>query len=195
MMIVNRQNEYRRRLLLVVFESSWLLFLGSCARHSPAQTSPAQSSASTSAPAAPMAKSWPLARGNALAQGVAEGELPEKLDVVWKMTVEKGAFEATPVIADGVAYLGDMDGKVFALSLADGKEVWSRKLESGFIASPAVRGNLVYLGDIDGKFYALDTKSGEPKWTFEAEAEIDNGANFWGENLLFGSQDAHLYCL
>ena len=140
-------------------------------------------------------KNWPLARGNGMGQGVAEGELPEKLDGVWKMPVEKGAFEATPVIQDGVIYIGDMDGKVYALNLANGKEVWSRKFESGFIASPAIRGGLLYLGDMDGKFYALDIKTSEPKWTFTAGAEIDNGANFWKENVLFGSQDASLYCL
>ena len=69
------------------------------------------------------------------------------------------------------------------------------KVESGFIASPAIRGELLYIGDIDGKFYALDIKTGQPKWTFDAEAEIDYGANFWKDNVLFGSQDANLYCL
>jgi outer membrane protein assembly factor BamB len=105
----------------------------------------------------------------------------------------KGARQK--VIADGVAYLGDMDGKVFAWNLADGKELWNYKVESGFIASPAIRGGLLYIGDIDGKFYALDIKTGQPKWTFSAEAEIDSGANFWKDNVLFGSQDANLYCL
>ena len=80
-------------------------------------------------------------------------------------------------------------------NLADGKEVWTYKTESGFIAAPAVRGGLLYVGDIDGKFYALDAKTGKPKWTFAAEAEIDSGANFWKDNVLFGSQDATLYCL
>jgi outer membrane protein assembly factor BamB len=140
-------------------------------------------------------KSWPLFRGDSLAQGVSPSALPEKPEVVWKVTVEKGAFDGTPVIADGIVYLGDMDGKIYALRLADGKEVWTHKVESGFIAAPAVRGNLLYLGDIDGKFYAFDIKTGQPKWTFQADAEIDSGANFWKDNVLFGSQDAHLYCL
>jgi outer membrane protein assembly factor BamB len=140
-------------------------------------------------------KSWPLGRGNALAAGVAKTTLPEQPELIWKVSVEKGAFEGTPVIADGVVYLGDMDGKVYAWRLADREELWTYKVESGFMASPAIRGGLLYIGDIDGKFYALDIKTGQPKWTFAAEAEIDNGANFWNENVLFGSQDANLYCL
>jgi outer membrane protein assembly factor BamB len=120
------------------------------------------------------AKSWPLGRGDALAQGVAKTSLPDKPEIVWKVEIEKGAFEATPVIADGVVYLGDMDGKVYAWNLADGKEIWTYKVASGFMASPAIRGGLLYIGDIDGKFYALDIKTGQPKWTFAAESEIEN---------------------
>ena len=86
---------------------------------------------------------WPLGRGNALADGVAKTTLPEKPEVAWKVEIDKGAFEGTPVIANGVVYLGDMDGKVYAWSLADGKEVWTYKVESGFIASPAIRGGLL----------------------------------------------------
>ena len=139
--------------------------------------------------------SWPLGRGGTLANGVATSSLPDKLDVLWKVEIKGGAFEGTPVIDAGVVYLGDMDGKVYAWNLADGKELWTYKVESGFLAAPAIRNGLLYIGDIDGKFYALDIKTGQPKWTFEAEAEIDNGANFWNDNVLFGSQDANLYCL
>src|SRR5205085_8807725 len=38
-------------------------------------------------------KMWQLARGNALADGVAKTKLPEKLEVVWKVTIDKGAFD------------------------------------------------------------------------------------------------------
>src|SRR5262245_44673230 len=141
------------------------------------------------------ATQWPLGRGNVLADGVAKTKLPQKPEVVWKVTIDKGAFDGTPVIADGVAYLGDMDGTVYAWKLADGTEIWKRKFESGFIASPSLRGELLYVADMDGKLHALDVKTGEPKWTFAAESEIDNGVNFWKDNVLFGSQDSKLYCL
>ncbi len=141
-------------------------------------------------------KSWPLFRGDPQAQGVAKTRLPDKPQVVWSVKVEGGAFESTPAIDGGVVYLADMDGKLSALNLADGKELWHHQIEGGgYIASPAVRGELVYIGDIDGKFYAFDRKSGQPRWTYSADAQIDSGANFWKDNVLFGSQDANLYCL
>jgi outer membrane protein assembly factor BamB len=179
-------NTHRRRFLAATAASGLLL---SASRLSAADVQPASASASS-------AKSWPLFRGDTLASGVAKAALPEKLEVVWSMKVAGGAFESTPAIADGVCYLADMDGKLYALNLADGKEIWTHQIDGGFIASPSVRGELLYLGDIDGKFYAFDRKAGgQPKWTFQADAQIDSGANFWKDNLLFGSQDANLYCL
>src|SRR4051812_33029148 len=56
------------------------------------------------------ATSWPLGRGNVLACGVAKTTLPDKPELLWKIPIEKGAFDGTPVIAEGVVYLGDMDG-------------------------------------------------------------------------------------
>ena len=82
-------------------------------------------------------KAWPLFRGDPQAQGVAKTKLPDKPQLLWTMKVEGGAFESTPAIADGVVYLADMDGKLSALNLADGKEIWHHKIDGGYIASPA----------------------------------------------------------
>ncbi len=173
-----------------------IIWLMGCVRQTPNSIEVASAAVTMPAERATESnESWPLARGNVLADGVAKTKLPEKLEVAWKVTIDKGAFDGTPVIADGVVYLGDMDGMVYAWKLADGSEIWKRKFESGFIASPSLRDSLLYVADMDGKLYALDRKTGEPKWTFAAEGEIDNGVNFWKDLLLFGSQDSKLYCL
>src|SRR6187401_298716 len=65
---------------------------------------------------------WPVMRGDALATGVAPNSLPAKLQVLWKYSVEGGAFDVTPAVVAGVVYIGDLDGRVLAISLADGKE-------------------------------------------------------------------------
>ncbi|HUE72533.1 MAG TPA: PQQ-binding-like beta-propeller repeat protein, partial [Pirellulaceae bacterium] len=140
-------------------------------------------------------KNWPIFRGDATSSGVAHTTLPVKLDKLWEFKVEGGAFDSTAAIVDGVVYIGDMDGELRALNLADGKEIWTFPTDSGFLAAPAVKDGLIYIGDIDGKCYCIDAKSGKEKWIFSAEAEVDSSANFWKENVLFASQDRHLYCL
>ena len=138
---------------------------------------------------------WPLFRGDACSTGTARGQLPDQLSVLWKFTVEKGAFEGTPVIADGVIYIGDLDGRIYAIDLQSGKSKWTYETNSGFLAAPAVADGRLYIGDYDGRFYCLDCREGKKLWEYESQAEIDSGANFFGENVLFGSQDATLYCL
>lgn len=141
-------------------------------------------------------KNWPVFRGDVLASGIAHTKVPDNLEQLWKMEVANGAFEATPVVVDGIVYIGDLDGKLFALDLKDGKEKWNWKIDSGFMASPAVRRWL----DLSRRYqqhmcHCIDASTGKEKWKFTAEAEVDSSTNFWQDKVLFGSQDRHLYCL
>ncbi len=140
---------------------------------------------------------WPYFRGDARSTGVARTELPAELDVLWEHKVNQGAFEGTPAITGGknkTVYLGDLDGSLFALNLDTGKVLWEYKVEIGFVTAPAVKDDQIYIGDIDGIFYCLDLK-GELVWKHQTNAEINSSANFYGSNVLFGSQDTKLYAL
>ena len=141
---------------------------------------------------------WPMFRGNAMATGVADGTLTDNPQLLWKFSVPKGSFNATPVVVDDTVYIGDLDGTFYAIDLLTGEPRWKFDLDAdkaGFAAAAAVRDGSVYVGDIDGTFICLDAKTGEKKWTFKTDGEIDSAANFYQVNVLFGSQDATLYCL
>ena len=43
------------------------------------------------------------------------------------------------MIADGVVYIGDLDGNIYALDLQTGNERWKKKLDTGFTSAAAVR--------------------------------------------------------
>lgn len=157
--------------------------------------------------------SWPVFRGDAGSSGFTNVELPSKLETLWEFKVPggKGAFEGTPVVAlhsktkKPVAYIGDLDGALYAFDLESGELKWSKQLEIvrkdekkhksfSFSSSPAYRDGRIFIGDIDGVFYCVD-EEGELQWHFEAEAEISSSPNFYKGNVLFGSQDAKLYLL
>ena len=61
-------------------------------------------------------EAWPVFRGNPSSSGVATSQLPPQLDVLWRFSVEGGAFEGAAAIVDGVVYIGDLDGKIYALA-------------------------------------------------------------------------------
>jgi outer membrane protein assembly factor BamB len=98
------------------------------------------------------------------------------------------------VVADGRVLVADVMGKIYALDRADGKELWRRNYDTGFLASPAIQGDLVVIGDIEGNLYAIEAKTGQQRWKQTTEGEINGAVAFHDENVLATSQDGKLYC-
>lgn len=139
--------------------------------------------------------SWWYFRGNAQAQGFVEKRtLPDTLRVVWEFEAERTAFEGSPVLYEGKVVLGDMDGTLWCLDAMTGKKQWSQETDFGFFASPTVSEDGIFIGDSNGVFHCFDWE-GNPVWTYEAGAQIDSAANFYKDQVLFGSEDSVLYSL
>jgi outer membrane protein assembly factor BamB len=141
---------------------------------------------------------WPLFRGDPLMTGVGTAALPDQLEELWEFKTghgkTSGGIEGAPAVAGGVAFVASLDKFLYAVDIATGKEKWKTKL--GYMkASPSVRKDRVYVGDLDGKFHCVNAADGKVVWSFEAGGEIQAGANFHGDNILFGSHDGTLYCL
>jgi outer membrane protein assembly factor BamB len=139
------------------------------------------------------AADWPLFRGNPLQTGVASSSLPDALEIRWKFNA-KDSIESSAAIVNGTAYAGSMDGYLYALSLATGKEKWRYKA-APIKAAPSVHGFAVYVGDTDGIFHCVERATGKKRWTFETAGEISSCPNFAKDMPLFGSGDETLYCL
>lgn len=145
------------------------------------------------APGAVHADDWAVFRGDPQLQGRA-GSLPASLEPLWLYEVEEG-IEGGAAVVDGVVFVGGLDGKLHAVSLADGKGLWTYDATDELKASPSVHAGVVYIGDASGIFHAVDAATGKARWTFETEGEIVSSANFHGGRILFGSNDEFLYCL
>ena len=137
---------------------------------------------------------WLSFRGNPQLTGVATGELPENLELIWAFEAEDGV-ESTAAIAAGTVYVGSLDGYLYAIDLENGQLRWKYQASGEVKSSPTVFSNVVYFGDGMGVFHAVETQTGEARWTFETEAEIISSANVAQNRLLFGSYDQYLYCL
>ena len=187
----------------IVFAGLAILILGCDQSHDAAaekslQDTVAETNVDRPPPTFAANENWPFFRGDAKSTGVARTQLPEQPDVLWEYKVTNGAFESTPAIVQcgdtKVVYIGDLDGSLLALDLDTGKKIWEFKVEIGFVTGPAIKDDHIYIGDIDGIFYCLD-KDGELVWKHQTDAEINSSANFYGSDVLFGSQDTKLYSL
>lgn len=141
------------------------------------------------------AADWPTARGNARSSGVAEGKVSDTPKVQWTFSPDNAAFEATPVVADGIVYAGSLTGHFYALDLKTGKERWSFFTKLGFSAPAAVSAGRVFVGDSDGFFHALDAKTGKPLWKVETGGIMNAAPGFYKDRVLFTVESGELYCL
>lgn len=103
---------------------------------------------------------------------------------------------STPVVANGVAYFGSLDHKVYAIRVDDGTLQWEFKTDGGVVASPLVIDGRVYVGSFDRNFYAIDAVSGDEVWRFtEASNWYWGAAVAGGGAILAPSLDGILYAL
>lgn len=147
------------------------------------------------------AEAWPMFRGTVEGTGRSAAVLPLPLAPRWQKQVSEIGFDATPVIADGSIYLGDLDGSFWAISLADGDIRWTTTGSLGYTAAAAACGDVIVVGDIDGAVHGLSAADGSTLWTHESAGEISGGPTVLSATddlplrVLVGSQDATLSCL
>jgi outer membrane protein assembly factor BamB len=97
------------------------------------------------------AESPPVAlfRGGPERTGSISGtRLPEDPAVRWKTELER--FPGQPLLSDGVIYVGDLDGTLYAIRAADGSILWTITTGSQIFAAPAKRGDIIYFTSRNG---------------------------------------------
>jgi outer membrane protein assembly factor BamB len=137
---------------------------------------------------------WVSFRGNPQLTGVSDSELSENLRLLWTFQAAD-MIESTIAVVDGTAYVGALDGFLYAIDAQTGEKRWTYQTSGSIKASPSVDKGVIYFGDSEGVFHAVDIASQHTKWQFRTEGEIISSANFVDDRVLFGSYDGFLYCL
>src|SRR5579863_2298052 len=105
-----------------------------------------------------------------------------KLGVAWTMPLTMntshtdGAFASTPVIANGVVYVQDLDSNVYAINLATGKVLWTHHYGSlnGGPDGVNVTGGVVYAATATAAV-ALEAATGTQLWSRTLTGNDDEG--------------------
>ncbi|MGB3305361.1 MAG: PQQ-binding-like beta-propeller repeat protein [Thermomicrobiales bacterium] len=119
----------------------------------------------------------------------------DSLTALWQVDVG-GPVSATPVISDGVAFIGSYDGTLYALDLVSGVTRWSYasgspvqepnlKIPLGITGSAAVGDNVVYVGDSAAVVHAIDRTTGEARWTKKIDDQPQ--ASIWSSPVIAGN--------
>ena len=97
------------------------------------------------------------------------------LRLAWSYSMNDGSrWLATPIVANGLMYIGEGTGRIIALDAATGELVWShtRTFPADIALSEANRrfrgvsiyGDTIYWGTSNSYLVALDARTGEQRW-------------------------------
>jgi eukaryotic-like serine/threonine-protein kinase len=114
----------------------------------------------------------------------------------WKFTTED-EIRCSPVAHRNMAFVGSYDTNMWAVNLADGKQVWKFHTEGGIASSPVIdsANNLVLFGSEDMVFRAVDYRNGRISWSFNTKGRIRSSGRLAHDHVFFGSDDGKVYAL
>lgn len=95
----------------------------------------------------------------------APADLASQPSLWWKYKAN-GPFVGTPVIRDGIAYIGSLDSTLYALDLSQKKLKWKLSTGGAIRSSACIDGNTLYLLSSDGLLYRVGIDSGMLEGTF-----------------------------
>lgn len=126
------------------------------------------------------AADWPMWRADAGRSGVWQGDLPEKLSLIWQRELPplqpayqnpRLQFDAgyEPVASGGLVFVGSsVSDCVTAYDAATGAQVWRVSVEGPVRCAPVVWQERVYFGSDDGHLYCVTAAQGELVWKYRA---------------------------
>lgn len=117
--------------------------------------------------------------------------------VLWRARI--GPSESSPLVANGLVYVGDWRGKVYALDATTGEERWSFQTGGKVKGAVALSGSRLFVGSYDHRVYALDARTGALVWRASAQDRLGGRGTFYSTpavaygRVYIGSTDGKLY--
>ena len=118
-------------------------------------------------------------------------------EVRWSKTI--GPSESSPLLVGNRLYVGDWEGRLWALDARTGKTIWTYRAGGPIKGAAAFTAGRVYFGSYDGHVYCVGAKSGKLVWKARAQARLYGGSRFYSTpalafgRLYIGSTDGKVY--
>lgn len=116
-------------------------------------------------------------------------------ELLWSPFVTGDKIWSTPLIANGVIYFGSHDRNVYAVSVADGRELWRFPTGGAVVTRPLLFQDTLVVGSFDRNLYGINIRDGSRRWAFQSENWFWAGAVSNGKVIFAPSMDGNLYAL
>jgi outer membrane protein assembly factor BamB len=118
-------------------------------------------------------------------------------DIRWRKTI--GPSESSPLLVGNRLYVGDWDGRVWALDARSGRTIWRYPTRGPIKGAVAYNAGRLYVGSYDGHVYCLGAQKGRLIWKAKAQRRLYGKSRFYSTPALaygrvyIGSTDGKIY--
>ena len=137
---------------------------------------------------------WGMFGGNPQHTRYVAETLQPPLKQIWS-TRTQGPIVASPVVADGIVYVGSRDNNLYALDSQRGTVRFKFATGNRLEAAAVVVGETVVLGSTDGNLYAVHTTSGQECWRRRLAGPIRSAANAAHNRIFVGDEAGTLWAI
>ena len=117
--------------------------------------------------------------------------------ILWKKTI--GPSESSPLVVGASVYVGDWDGRVWALRRTTGATRWVTDVAGEVKGGVAITGNRLFVGDYSGHLYALNATTGKVLWKAHSQPRLGSTGTFYATpavaygRVYVGATDGKMY--
>ena len=135
---------------------------------------------------------WESFRGN----DKNTGYVPQPIDIpnklLWSFDTKK-PLKSSPVIAQGVLFIGSLDKRLYFVDALSGKNLGSHKISTSISTSACVGESLLYFACDEGDetFFALNLLTGDRLWEKKL-GDISSSPQIYQEKIFIGSDSGFL---
>ncbi len=116
------------------------------------------------------------------------------IQALWSFACED-EVRSTPVVCEGILYVGAYDNNLYALEARTGQFKWKYPTEGGIASSPSVWEDRVVVGSEDKILYTINRMTGRIIWTCPTQGCIRSSPRIEFGHVFFGSDDTYLYAV
>jgi outer membrane protein assembly factor BamB len=106
-----------------------------------------------------------------------------------------GSMSSSPVVSYPYVYVGGIDGKLYALNIADGTVGWTFATAASILSSPIVYGGNIIFGSSDFNLYCIDSAAKAPRWVVPTKDRIVSSPFAYNQTVYFASYDYTFYAV
>ncbi|PIK15947.1 PQQ-binding-like beta-propeller repeat protein [Halobacteriovorax sp. JY17] len=101
----------------------------------------------------------------------------------------------SPLIHDGILYVGHNQGYMKAYQLDNGKEVWSKYDDGAYHSKPVVYKDWVIYGNAKGRVFARHSLTGKAEYMVDLDAAIETQGVVYKDRIIFHTRNHKIFCL